>query len=534
MTQENVFPVSRSQLFVEHCLQLVRQKLPVVNAVLERYGDLTIADYLQTLVPPAVPSHQPRDDLLEVVYHYVAPLLGEPIARRVVRDLEQTPLVLTANHHGVEYFAQTFQARLIFALDALSGQTSRTTVPVFACGNIPLDNPLYPRGGIIYDVSVSRAGISPQKIPIFPDRLKRRIVSAVNAFDCTMVKRAIFQLNRMAKEGQISPSLAASLHEIFQDHYCADSVMSQPTYSQQSVLLNSRLWKRLFPQLDPIPEMVYLELEKVSSMLLERDLTAPTSLASLILFDPVLRDHILTELDGITGCWKRSLRERQFPSTSVPVRERTRPLESWGTLFFWGLDDAGRKFSLNLNSNKSGDLILTGIDDSGAVMMLPYTPGTLIKAIQEKKLLPSVFLCFIILLFARGLACVGGYFQGEYLPKMKQGISRALQKTQHYPELIQHIQQAPTHYYLDSMLTVMTLSQERGLFPAGPVEIIATGGLSHNDIEKMLSLTLREAHLADMLETIPDVVSPKHLPSHWRQQVADECSTLLGGKIVIK
>ena len=80
----------------------------------------------------------------------------------------------------------------------------------------------------------------------------------------------------------------------------------------------------------------------------------------------------------------------------------------------------------------------------------------------------------------------------------------------------------------------MALIGEHYLVPAGPLEIIAGGGITRRDIEKMLSLTVREAHLAALFETLPDAISPTRLPTGWKKQLAADSLRLLKGKVVVK
>jgi hypothetical protein len=80
----------------------------------------------------------------------------------------------------------------------------------------------------------------------------------------------------------------------------------------------------------------------------------------------------------------------------------------------------------------------------------------------------------------------------------------------------------------------MTLIGEGYLVPAGPVEIIAGGGITTGDVEKMLSLTLREAHLADMLETVLDAVPKALLQPDWKTHLARGNYRFLAGKVVVK
>lgn len=522
-----------SKPFVEFCLQNAQAKLPIVNNILERHGTLTISEYLKTLIPKSVTSYQSRDDLLEVVYQYAAPLLGDSVARQTAHDLEQYPIVLTANHHGVEYFAQTFQARLLFALNALSGQTSNTTVPVFACGNIPLDNAAYPQGFLFYHTNSAGLDVIPQKLPVFPNKLRRWMVSTAPAFNHTMVNNAKKTLKKVFHERQISSTLAAPVRQIVEEDYCAPSVLNLPSYSDQAVVLNNRLWKRMFPQRDSIPELAFLEIEKIVAALCERDVLNPQSLIWQILFDPLLRERVLNELDGAKACWdKRELHQRLH--TKNFNKKQQKQSSRCGTVFFWGVDHAMRRVPLYLESNPNQTAQLRGVDANGHIWEIPYTPRDILHGLRENRLIPSLFTCFSILAFSRGIVCVGGYFQCEYLPQMQQGLVRALRSTHGYADIADSVACIETAHYIDSMLTVMTKSKDEHLFPAGPLEVIAGGGINDIDLERMLSLTIRDAHLADMFETVPDAIPQKQRPPHWRKQLAKDCFTLLREKIVMK
>jgi hypothetical protein len=276
--------------------------------------------------------------------------------------------------------------------------------------------------------------------------------------------------------------------------------------------------------------MVYLEHERIVSILLEVDLSNPKSLAWRVLFDSELRERVITELNGITGCWKRERLAQRLLKNKVSKKDA----ESCGTIFFWGIDHKKRRVPLSLEIDVWGNRILRGVSDHGRPWEIPYTPQAIIRGLHENKLLPSNFTSFLAFSFARNVPCIGGYFQCEYLPTMQRGLVTALQDTIAYRDVAQMVARIPTDWYLDSMLAVMTRVGDGGLVPAGPVEIIAGGGITSNDIERMLSLTVREAHLADMFDTALDAVPQKLRPSGWKQQLAADCSRLLEGKIVVK
>jgi hypothetical protein len=80
----------------------------------------------------------------------------------------------------------------------------------------------------------------------------------------------------------------------------------------------------------------------------------------------------------------------------------------------------------------------------------------------------------------------------------------------------------------------MAKSEGDCLIPAGPAEIIAGGGLTKDDLEKIKSLTVRDAHLAGLFETIPDFAPWVLSQSGWKRKLAEEIWPLLNEKVVLK
>ena len=113
---------------LEHFLQITQQHLPFVDRVIGEYGDLTLSSYLKNFIQEPKPSLQRKDDLFEVLERMAEPLLGETVANQAVLDLEAFPVMLTANHNGVDSISQSFQASLIFSLNAIQG------AQIVACG----------------------------------------------------------------------------------------------------------------------------------------------------------------------------------------------------------------------------------------------------------------------------------------------------------------------------------------------------------------------------------------------------------------
>jgi hypothetical protein len=519
-------------MLAEDYLDLACLKFPAVNRVVKEYGNVAVSSYLQNFILKPVQSYQPIDDIVDVVSGYASSLLGESVAKRVGHDLAACPVALTANHHGVDFFSQSIQGSLLFALNPLTGKSPASTIPIFSCGNIPLDNLTYPQGLLLYRVPNSALDRMPRKLPLFSNKYRRRLVSVAEPLNQKMLQTAGTRLNKMLLEGEICPSLADPLQTILEEDYAAHAVMGLQNYSQQSVVLNNSIWKRILAKVKKVPDIVYLELEKIGSALLEKDLQNTESLAWFILFDKELRTHIISELDGARACWQQTkLLERL---RMVNPEKQRRAINGCGTTFFWGIDNKRKRIPLCLEKNGSNGTQLRGIDDYGKTWEMPFTPESVKEGIRKDKLLPSLFTNFLVIALARGINCVGGYFQAEYLPAMQRGVVKALQNTNGYHDMAHLISGIPTEAYLSGMLTVMTRSNEKSLIPSGPVEIIAGGGLDNEDIDRMMSVTVRNAHLAALFETVPDLAVPELYRPGWKKDLAMDCSRLLEGKIVIK
>lgn len=517
----------------ESYLDLACKSSEVVDRTIQKYGEQSLAVYLTHLNPNSASPFQERHDLVDAVYRYAAPLLGVPAARGVSQDLLECPLVLTANHHGIDFFAQSVQGTLIFSLYKGNGRGGRATVPIFSCGAIPLDNVTYPLGLLLYRVPQGQIEKIPRKFPVFSNRVRRSVVSVAGPLDELMIKRAQSRIERMVQEEEISPGLANCLHEIFSHDYFSAEVMDLPNYSQQSVLLNGKIWNRLFSNSSNAPHLVYLEMEKITHMLLEIDLLNTESLVFHVLFDPELRRRVLKELHGVKACWDLEKLEQRNRMCDNDPKGRN-GANGCGTVFFWGINDRGRKFPLHLEPQRKDGCMFRGVDDRANFIELPYTRESILQALNDNRLLPSLFTCFLAISFARGFTCAGGYFQGEYLPAMQKGLVKALRNTKAHHYVASYVEKVRTYTYLSGMQGVMVRLEEGALIPAGPIEIIAGGGLTEEDIEKLLSLSVRDAHLASLLQTIPDIAPYVLSIPDWKMRLALDCGRLLGEKVVIK
>jgi hypothetical protein len=505
---------------------------PILAKSLQRFGDCSLESFLNTFQIETKESYQDREDLHQVICNYISSLLGKSIALRAVKDLAQTPMVLTANHHGVDYFAQSVQSSLLFSLILQRQNPAASTIPVFACGNVPLNNLTYPRGLMIYGVNPENISKMPIKVPIFSDRMKRTVVSAARPYDMLMIQRAVKRVETLLKDKKISSAIAGPLDAILNQDYSDPDLIQLNSYSQQSVVLNHRIWRRLFQKAHPPLDMVYLELEQIAAKLLEIDLQNPKSLAWLIMFNPQLRDKVVHGLDGSKACWQ-NLKLAGRHNLDLLNYKPGNKIDGCGTHFFWGIDSENRRFPLCLDSIHPQQPVLKGKDDRGEVWTVAFNPTSVMRSLKENKLSPSLFTSYLTLSLARGLVCVGGYYQSEYLPAMQGGVVRALREFPQYEIVASFVEKVNTTRYLSGMQTAMALIDQGALVPAGPLEIMASGGLRTEELDRLASLTVKDAHVASLFDTLSDVAPQAAKTEGLKAALSRECYQLLKEKIVV-
>jgi len=496
------------------------------------HGESTLDGYLASSCGAFATDPARLADLVDSVRRCSAPLLGTRVADLLEEEILANPVALTTNHHGVDFFAQSVQGTLIFSLRRRRDGSPVKVVPVFACGAVPLDNLTYPQGMLVYGAKSPDLKDIPRRLPVFSNRYRRQLVSVAPAIDREMLGRAEHRALRLRRTGEVSPRLCDTIVELLREEYGADEILSRDNYSDQSVALNQRLWRRLLTDERERPELVYIELEKITADLLERDLARGEGITHLLLFDPELRGQVLNVLDDARACWNRTGLVARLTASAESSRPKI-SATACGTMFFWGITDSGRRVPLLLDSAAQGDARLRGIDDRGRPWSWPFTPDALIEGLREQRLLPSLFTCFLEVSLTRGVACLGGYHQTKYLPVIQQGIAEAMARVDCPASEITRIAAVTTRGYLAGMQATMQRTDDRRLVPAGPLEIIAAGGLGAGDVMRLRNFRVRDAHIASLTETIPDLVTPQPPEPNWRSDLARSCAGLLRGGVVL-
>lgn len=517
----NWLPLEQVNNVMDDLLIQTRKRLPVINRTLNRYGVGSMNDYFGALSYNKPRPLQAPDDLFEIVTNYVAPILGEQAARELARDLQNYPAILTANHHGVDYFAQSFQGDLLFLLYRRKLAGSSAIALIFSCGGVPLSNSSYPKGILLYDAIQPDSGELPFKLPIFPNNFNQTTVHAAPRFSEELVESALKQLDKSLNLKLISKQAFETTRFILKEDYLDPSVLNQPDYSTQVTLVNNRLGKRIFAEKSDIPEIIYLEFETITSLLLKKDLTNPNSLAFRMFFDTDLRSAIIKNLDGKKGCWNFEKITGLVQGT-ITANTGAHLLAGYGSVFFWGLDVLGRHYPLTIIDANGKEPYLVGKDGLGADHKIPFNPASVLAALDSKMIYPNLFTMFTVVSLARAVECIGGYFQSDYLPAIQNGLVQALNSIEGYQNYAEAIACVATNFYLSGMMFLLAGVDQQFAVPAGPIEIISRGGLKNEFLEELQSISINTAHQIGLFNIYPDLVSRQERLEQWQERLAIE------------
>jgi len=394
---------------------------------------------------------------------------------------------------------------------------------------VPLNNLTYPRGLLIYAGSTDSGDGGICKLPLFPDSYKRKLVSAAGPYTADMLCRARTRAKKLVANDKLNPALEPALNSVFDDF--ASIGMEFPNYSRQATLVNQRFWRRLFRDRSCRSDLVYIELENIVCRLLQRDLIDRSTICYQLFFDPELRGRLIENLDGQRGCWQyHKLLNRCSDTPTVKGSNATDSVQ--GTMFFWGVDAKGRKIPLCIVKDEKGTGVeLRGIDDSGRLSTFPFTAPEITRGLQDGRLLPSIFTSYLLVSIARGISCIGGYYQAEYLPTMQTAVIDTLRSNSGQTVKAIAGENLRTDLYLSGMQTI-GLKSDGQLLPAGPLEIIASGGLTAEQCQQAGEVTVLQSHIASLYDTMIDVFPQRGDFDRGKKEITKLSHDAVGKKIV--
>lgn len=462
---------------------------PLLRQCTGKYGDFTLHRYCAYIAEISKQAYQkepicPSGEISQAVKEYLAPLLGEHMAKAAAGQMQRQTLLLTANHHEAEFCVQSVQGNLLYAhVLELCGQGDGI-VPVFANTTVNMANRNFPRGILVYR---TKKGLL--RVPVFPFRERNTLVAAAGSFTSQMIEAARETVNRNRMNGILAEQTARALDQILTQVYGDPAILGTQGYAKQAVLVNRLLGKRM--QKDRGREFLYIEMEEIAKRLLQADLEKENSLPGKILFQESLRNQVLEALDKKSGCWELGGRR--------------------GTVFFWGVDRRKRRVSMQLEQEGSR-WYLAGADMEGEILRYHYTKEHIRMLLAQGALVPGLFVTFLELYFLRGYAVAGGCFQSLYLDEMCGGLCKALAQQGGYQEEIRKLQDKRSFYLSGPMFLT---GGERECYPLGTVELLEQGGISEAAIEQSLQITLRQSHKTGIYNFYPDLIRGSQQQKNW-------------------
>lgn len=426
----------------EHVL-LLSQKYPAIAELVEKDGRSTINDYLRKIQHISLPDIMPSSDLLEEVRSYFVPFFGNEKAEEVSRIIRDNRCLSTSNHHHFTFEFMTVQETILYdSWLRIHGEKS-SLVPFFAVKNVNLANTVYPRGMLIYDT------LSPQgflRLPLYPWKLRRQCVGGLHGISSEMVSKTKERIKEETRQGTITKRMEDVLFSFCDDILLSDDVLKYKTLKDQTTVVNALLSERYFN--DRKQTYLWMPLETIASRLFLRDICHEDGILYNILFNKDLRDLIMENLNGVSGCWTDT---------------------SGGTHLFWALDGAAILFPLHL-VEKNGELVLCGENSLREEVVIPFNRESLEEKLNEGLLLPNLFLCFLEIYFLRDYSVFGGYYQPTYLKKMSDGLVKSLRELKVFEKEASIIEKKTN--YMSLGLTYLLRMRGDRIYPVSTAELL--------------------------------------------------------------
>ncbi len=435
---------------------------PILGEIMQRYAKTSLYDYTKSFfdVNPSPRLDARKSELVQIVELLLTQRLGEEVAYKVARQLEKLPLVSTADHHGPIVHPFWVASNVVTGLRYLEMEDSDIHyLPVFSFAGVSLNNHTYPRGLLFH--GEEHCSKDMVKLSLFGDKEKMSTVYSTRPYTQEDVSRALALLDKKTRSGEVNPQIAKGVRTLMEELFLDPAVLAISDYSAQITWLNYTLWPKLFHPVSPkTPDLIYLEIETVvRELLLQKHLNDPESLLYKVLFDPTYLPLVLKYFNNIPGAFSLE--------------------KGWGTYLFWAVDDHKHRIRL---AYKEGRIV----SEFGSYD-LALEPGEIGKALEEKRIFPSMMLCYLTVALYYGMKCLGGFCQVSDLTKTKeawQGLLRELGELEE-AEAVESVQTRELGG--DGMVLAYLENEEGHLTPATGIDLILQN--KPTNFERYVTLT---------------------------------------------
>ncbi|MBN1494996.1 hypothetical protein JW911_04665 [Candidatus Peregrinibacteria bacterium] len=451
-------------------------KKPIFKEIFEERGHKNLyeyaKDYLDINRQNIVSDRQ--DEFLCVFKEMVTDLLGAGIAESAAKQLKKHYFVSTAEHHGPVCNPFLLNANLLASLYCFNNyETDLNNVIVLSCSNISLNNFMFPRG--LSYTSYTNG---------FP-RLNRLSFLPSNSHACSVYgfrpyqKREIEKIKLVVKDQlnkkEITHSVADKLNEVIDEVYNRQDVFDCKTYNEQITKTNYNLWNKFFSKSNLRPSnLIYIDQESVVKELLIKHHLHSNSVLNHILFDSTYDELIQKYFDGITGAFSKK--------------------NNYGTYLFWGVSK-DKNFRVQL-WKKDGALV-----SSNNEVFIELNPDSIKRALEEKRIIPSLLMVFLTLNLYYGIKCLGAFNQVNYLTFMKNGYIKMMTDRGNYRS-IEVCARAQTKELIGDLHLAFLDTSDGKMLQANGLDIILYGDENTWPaiFESAKQITLKEALSVSMPE----------------------------------
>lgn len=476
----------------------ILREAPLLEESQQRYGNLTLGEYCDMLArkgQEVTEEIMPSGDVTEAVRAYLSPLVGEEPAEQTAQQVLEQKLLLTANHHEVEYCVQALQGNLLYDYVIEKMGFKEGIVPIFSNTTVNMSNENFPRGIQVYHTHTQM-----ERFPIFPFKQRNSLVAAAEGFTRENLMQTRKNILRNQINGTLEPRTAECMVGLLEQVYQAEEVLKEKQYAKQAVIVNQVLGKRLF--CDSEKNFIYIELEEISTRLLLKDLQREDGLVEILLFREEYRKKLTQELEGKTGCWDTKGRK--------------------GTWFFWGIDAKKRRVSM-VPQQRGEKMYLTGVDMEGNEYTYPFDRESVVDLLHERRILPGLFLSFLELYFLRSFTMAGGCFQNLYLKDMNEGLCHTLAAVGGHEHEIAILREKQCWYLSGPMFLLgyhRRQSEDRQVFPLGTIEILERGGITGEQFRDALQITMSQAQEVGIYNFYTDLIPKSQWKDRWYQNLS--------------
>ncbi|MBP7992335.1 MAG: hypothetical protein KAZ30_01610 [Candidatus Magasanikbacteria bacterium] len=226
-------------------------------------------------------------------------------------------------------------------------------------------------------------------------------------------------------------------------------------YADQVGLINNWLWPKLFaPELrDNLPELTYIPSEEIIRLNIENIFNGKSNI-DRALFDPEQRTKVLELFKDVSGCWTKS--------------------GDKGTHFFWYKDKDNKPEAMRLENEQ-----LVAVNSN---VIIPFTRETIITAIKEKQIIPSLFVIYGWIVFWCGVKPLSGYGSSTYLTNMKKAWTKLLE---HFDqEEKERVSKIDTKSLVGGEIVTYKRVDSK-LIPQCAFDVLYDGGLTRNYVEHL-------------------------------------------------